>query len=221
MKGTALERTDWQNIETFVEPGTKVLDLGCGDGSLLEYLIAKKNIIARGVDINEHFILECIQKGISVFQSDLDEGLSDYGDNSFDYVILSLTLQVVYEPQMLLKEMLRVGKKVIVSIPNFGHWTIRGYFFFTGRTPKTKHLPYEWYNTPNIRTITVSDFIHLCKEMHITLEQKAQTTLFPNPVSLAMAQFMPNLFSRICVFLLSTTKRSAGAPGGSSHVVNG
>ncbi len=198
-----LTRSDWNIIEPFITPHSKVLDLGCGDGSLLELLRDKKKILARGVDINPANILSCIQKGISVFQSDLDEGLSDYGDEAFDFVILSLTLQVVYEPKMLLKEMLRVGKKAIVSIPNFGHWSLRSRMFFFGQSIKSKHLPYEWYDTPNIRVITVKDFMNLCKHMNVKIESLGHTTLSRTIVESFFAERMPNLFSQVSVFLLS------------------
>ncbi|EKD89754.1 MAG: methionine biosynthesis protein MetW, partial [uncultured bacterium] len=148
-------------------------------------------------------IISCIEKGISVFQSDLDEGLSDYGDKSFDFVILSLTLQVVFEPEMLIKEMLRVGKKVIVSIPNFGNWEVRLRLLFFGESPKPKHLPYDWYNTPNIRVVTVSDFIKLCKIMNINIEAQSHTCISGMGINKLLAKIFPNLFSEVSVFLLS------------------
>jgi methionine biosynthesis protein MetW len=198
-----LIRSDWNILESFITPHAKVLDLGCGDGSLLELLRDKKKILARGVDINPVNILSCIQKGLSVFQSDLDEGLSDYGDKAFDFVILSLTLQVVYTPKMLLKELLRVGKKAIVSIPNFGHWSLRSRMFFFGQSIKSKHLPYEWYDTPNIRVITVKDFMSLCDHMNIKIEALGHTTLSRTAIESFFAKRMPNLFSQVSVFLLS------------------
>lgn len=203
MKKTHLNRTDWESIENFITDNAKVLDLGCGDGGLIERLKNNKNINGRGVEIKQKDILSCIEKGISVFQSDLDEGLSDFVDKSFDFVILSLTLQVVYEPEMLLKEMLRVGKKVIVSIPNFGHLEMRLRLFFLGESPKSKHLPYEWYNTPNLRTITVADFIKLCGKLNINIEKVSHTCIFRKGIMQSLAKLFPNLFSEISVFLLS------------------
>jgi methionine biosynthesis protein MetW len=196
-------RSDWESIEKFIQPSSTVLDLGCGDGALLEQLRNNKNVVVRGVDIDQSNILSCIQKQISVFQSDLDEGLSDYGDKTFDYVILSLTLQVVYEPKMLLREIMRVGKKGIVSIPNFGYWLNRIQLMFKGTSPVTEHLPYEWYNTPNIRTATVADFIDLCRELNIKIEATAHTRLNGQPISSFLANLYPNLFSEVSVFLLS------------------
>lgn len=203
MKRTSISRTDWEAIENFVSPGSTVLDLGCGDGSLLEQLKNNKKVLVRGVDIDQNNILSCIQKGISVFQSDLDGGLSDYGDKTFDFVILSLTLQVVYEPKMLLREILRVGKKAIVSIPNFSYWLNRFQLLTRGESPVTEHMPYEWYNTPNIRTLTVADFRKLCKELKIKIEAEAHTTIRGNPLTSALAKHFPGLFSEISIFLLS------------------
>lgn len=198
-----LHRIDWEYIEHFVAENAKVLDLGCGDGSLLNLLKQNKSITARGVEIDQKNILSCLEKGISVFQSDLDEGLSDYGDKSFDYVILSLTLQVVYEPEMLLKEMLRVGKKVIVSIPNFGHLNMRLHLLFTGESPKACHLPYNWFNTPNIRTVSVADFTKLCKIQGIKIEKVNHTCISRAGIYNLLASVLPNLFSEVSIFLLS------------------
>ncbi|MBN2144138.1 MAG: methionine biosynthesis protein MetW [Candidatus Aureabacteria bacterium] len=203
MKHNTRMRSDWESIEKFIQPSSTVLDLGCGDGSLLELLRKNKNVQVRGVDIDQNNILSCIQKEIPVFQSNLDEGLSDYGDKTFDYVILSLTLQVVYEPRMLLKEIMRVGKKGIVSIPNFGYWISRIQLLIKGTSPVTEHLPYEWYNTPNIRTTTVADFINLCGEMNIRIEATAHTCLKGKKVPSCFATLLPNLFSEVSVFLLS------------------
>lgn len=152
----------YDEIAALVEPGSSVLDLGCGSGQLLEKLIRERNVTGRGVDIEEEMIFKCISKGISVFQGDLDEGLRDYGSASYDYVILNSTLQVVHNPLFLLSEMLRVGKKAIINFPNFGHFYNRIQLAFTGRMPMTPSLPYQWYNTPNIHLCTRKDFIRLC-----------------------------------------------------------
>jgi methionine biosynthesis protein MetW len=203
VKRTEFNRTDWKSIESFVTPGAKVLDLGCGDGALLDLLRRNRRVHARGVEIDQKNILACIEKGISVFQSDLDEGLTDYGDKSFDFVILSFTLQVVYDPRMLLKEMMRVGRKVIVSIPNFGHWEMRFRLFFQGCAPKSRHLPFEWYDTPNIRTATMCDFVRLCDMMGIRIESVSHTCMTRNGLFAPAARLLPNLFSEVSVFLLS------------------
>jgi methionine biosynthesis protein MetW len=207
LKTRELNRSDWKSIERLVTEGSKVLDLGCGDGSLLDLLIRTKNIRGRGVEIDEKNILSCLEKGISVFQSNLDEGLSDYADQSFDFVILSLTLQEVYEPKMLLQEMLRVGKEVIVSIPNFGHWSIRFRLLFRGFSPKSTHLPYEWYDSPNIRFITVTDFKNFCHSMNIEIHSVFHTSYTSHSLLDSLFTILfPNLFSEVSVFLLSKEK---------------
>jgi len=196
------KRKDLEIISSLVEENTSVLDLGCGDGTLLEKLKKEKNIIARGVDISEENIIECITKGISVFQGNLDEGLADYSDKSFDYVVLSQTLQVVRNPRMILNEALRVGKKAIVSIPNFGYIGIRLQLLLKGKMPKLEFLPYEWYETPNIRLMTVRDIKELFKKDNITIEKEIHT-VFSDNFAKHIASVWPNLFSQTSVFLIS------------------
>jgi len=149
-------------ILSAVEPKTKVLDLGCGDGTLLSYLKQHKQIQDFGVEIEFENIASCVQKGIPVYQGNIEEALFEFSDKAYDYVILSQTLQEIHNPLVVINEMLRVGKKAIVTFPNFGYWKIRAQLFFTGHSPRTKELPFEWYNTPNIRVITISDFKRLC-----------------------------------------------------------
>ncbi|ADN01733.1 methionine biosynthesis protein MetW [Spirochaeta thermophila] len=156
-------------IVDMVEPGSRVLDLGCGNGALLSRLIRERGVKGMGVDIEEAMVLQCIQKGISVFQGDLDEGLKDYETGSYDYVILSHTLQVVHRPKQLLQEMIRVGRRVIVNFPNFGYLGVRLKLLFTGRMPETRDLPYKWYDTPNIHLCTRADFLDLCRELGIPI----------------------------------------------------
>lgn len=156
-------------IVNLIHPESKVLDLGCGKGELLETLIKKKNVIGHGIDINEENIIECIKKGVSVFQGDIDEGLLEYKEQSYDYVILSQTIQVVHKPLFVIKEMLRVGKKGIICFPNFAHWKIRWQLLFNGQMPKTKTLPFEWYDTPNIHHLTITDFKQACTKHSIKI----------------------------------------------------
>jgi methionine biosynthesis protein MetW len=163
---------DYDEIVRLVEPGSSVLDLGCGDGELLARLIAAKKARGRGVELRESMIIETISKGISVFQGDLDEGLRDYASGSYDYVILNQTLQVIHRPMLLLAEMLRVGKRVIVSFPNFGYFRVRLQFLVTGRMPVTRDLPYSWYDTPNIHLCTRKDFIDYCVAADIAILQE-------------------------------------------------
>jgi methionine biosynthesis protein MetW len=162
-------RFDYRFIVRTIEEKSKVLDLGCGTGELLQLLKDKKSINAVGIEIKQDRVQKCVQRGLSVLHGDLDEGLRYYKDKSFDYVIFNETIQVVKNSLLVLKEALRVGKKVIVSFPNFGHWQIRFSYFLSGRMPKSKSLPYEWYNTPNIRLLTIKDFRELCKKNKIRI----------------------------------------------------
>ena len=162
-------RFDLQIIASWIEPGSRVIDLGCGEGELLKYLISHKNVTGNGIEHNESRVTLCIEKGLSVLQGDINEEVLDYPDNAFDYVILSQTLQQVYEPDTMIRSMLRIAKKGIVSFPNFSHWRIRWQLLLTGNAPKTKQLPYEWYNTPNIRVITLKDFRKFARKVGIRI----------------------------------------------------
>ncbi len=164
-----LMRADRDIITTIIPKKSNVLDLGCGDGALLEELIHKKEVTGRGVDIDEENIITGINRGLSVYMGDLDEGLGDYPDNMYDYVILNQTLQVINKPTFVMKEMLRVGHYAIVGFPNFGHWRLRLSLLYTGRMPKSKALPFEWHNTPNIHPTTVLDFKSFCKDERIEI----------------------------------------------------
>ena len=160
---------DYDEIVKLVPPGSSVLDLGCGDGELLHRLIASKQVRGRGVEIEESMIIESISKGISVFQGDLDEGLRDYATGSYEYVILNQTLQATHRPLLVLEEMLRVGKRAIVSFPNFGYFRVRLQFLFSGRMPVTRDLPFMWYDTPNIHLCTRKDFVDYCAGRGVTI----------------------------------------------------
>ena len=155
-------RVDLHLISRLVEEGSSVLDLGCGDGTLMELLMRERKATVRGVEIAEEGVYRCISRGLSVHHGDLDEGLEDYPNGSFDYVILSQTLQAVHKPRLVLQEMLRVGRLGIVSFPNFAFWRHRLQLALGGRMPKSAELPYEWYNTPNIHLTTIRDFRDLC-----------------------------------------------------------
>lgn len=160
---------DYDEIVKLIKPGSSVLDLGCGDGELLSRLIETKQVRGRGVELQESMIIESISKGISVFQGNLDEGLRDYSSNSYDYVILNQTLQVTHRPMLVLGEMLRVGKRAIVSFPNFSYYRVQLQYLFTQRMPVTRDLPFLWYNTPNIHLCTRKDFISYCKTNNVTI----------------------------------------------------
>src|SRR5215470_2489543 len=153
-----LGRSDYAIIGEIVEPGAKVLDLGCGEGELLEWLSGNKSVEARGVEISSAQVRRAIARGVSAYQGDIDEGLADYPDRAFDYVILSQTLQETRAPLQVLREMLRVGRRAIISFPNFGHWSVRMAMLLNGQAPKTKLFPYNWYNSPNIHFLSINDF---------------------------------------------------------------
>lgn len=156
--GEMQPRGDLDLILQLIPQGARVLDLGCGDGVLLDRLRREKDANGRGVERDPRAVLACVRRGIPVFQGDLDEGLADFPDKSFDVVVISHTLQQVSRPQHLLREAARVGHQIVVGFPNFGHWPIRFGLLFRGRMPKSHILPYEWYDTPNIHLLTISDF---------------------------------------------------------------
>jgi methionine biosynthesis protein MetW len=183
-------------ILNWVSKEASVLDLGCGDGELLALLIKEKQVHAQGIELSETAIQRCVAEGLSVFQQDIDTGLSEYADNSFDYVILNQTLQQVKKPDFALKEALRVGKRVIVGFPNFVHISAR-LQILKGRVPVTKALPYEWYDTPNLHFLAIADFKDYCKKRNIHIENSA--FIRKN----GTVKLFPNLFAEIGLFLLN------------------
>jgi methionine biosynthesis protein MetW len=164
-----LAQTDWDIITAIIPNGAQVLDLGCGDCALLGELVSRKGVRGRGVDIDGARLVDGMASGLPVYQGDLDEGLVDFADQAYDYVILNQTLQVVKNPQMVLREMMRIGRFGIVGFPNFGYWSLRTGLFLSGRAPKSPALPFEWYNTPNIRVLTIRDFRAFCREEHLRI----------------------------------------------------
>lgn len=176
-----------------------MLDLGCGDGALLTLLMKIKNVCGQGIEINENAVRKCVAEGLNVFQQDIDVGLSEYADKSFSYVILNQTLQQVKNPEFVLKEALRVGKKVIVSFPNFAHYLVRFAIFFRGKVPVTPAFPYEWCDTPNLHFLSITDFHDYCKKRHIAIEAQAFTANNKKVV------LLPNLRAEFGFFLLSST----------------
>lgn len=154
-------RADLQEIANLIPAGSKILEIGCADGDLLHWLVHHKNCEARGMELGQEGVNNCIAKGLYVVQGDADTDLQDYPDQSFDYVILSRTLQAVHRPRDVVQQLLRIGKKAIVSIPNFGHWKIRWQLLTKGRMPVTRHLDYSWYDTPNIHFCTIRDLVNM------------------------------------------------------------
>ena len=196
-------RYDLQIIASWIAPGTKVLGLGCGDGDLLFYLKTNKKVRETGIEIVESKVACCIQKGLSVIQGDINEEIKDYADKSFDYVILSQTLQQVYEPVELIKSMLRVGKKGIVSFPNFGHWPIRLQLLFKGYAPITPQLPYQWYDTPNIRVLSLKDFISFSKKTGFKILKQASINTDKQNKTGNIVNVLANLRATYGIYLIS------------------
>jgi len=177
-------KPNYKVVSELIKPNSKVLDLGCGDGSLLKMLHEVKNVTGVGIEIDQHMVLRTLEKGLSVIQDDIDEGLKAFRDKEYDYVILNQTLQSTEKPDYVMDEMLRVGKKAVVSFPNFGYWKVRIYLLFKGKMPKSERLPYEWYNTPNIHLLTIKDFYEFCDKRNIKIEKaifltKSKRTKFP------------------------------------------
>lgn len=190
-------RLDHKIIFEMIEPGSRVLDLGCGDGTLLCRLMTEKSCRTFGIERAEKEIFKCIERGVSVTQGDFNTGLDDYLEKAFDYVIVNESLQEVLDPARVILEAVRVGKKVIVGIPNFGYITGRFQIFFNGQVPVTKWLPYKWYNTPNIRFLTLKDFRNFCTEKGITVLRERGLGLCSE------VTILPNLFAHVGLFLLT------------------
>ncbi|NQW07174.1 MAG: methionine biosynthesis protein MetW [Candidatus Pelagibacter sp.] len=164
-------KQEFQIISDLIEKNTRVLDVGCGDGTLMEYLKHNKEIDIRGIEISKDNVQKCLSKGLAVIEGDAEKDLLQFPDSSFDFVILSQTLQAFLSPEIVIKELLRVGKKAIVTIPNFGFWKVRLHLLFKGTMPITKNLPNEWYNTPNLHMCTIKDFYNFCEDREIKLDK--------------------------------------------------
>ena len=195
-------RFDLQVIASWIEPKAKVIDLGCGEGDLLAYLQENKQVSGTGIERQEAKAAQCIRKGLSVLQGDINEEVLDYQDNTFDYAILSQTLQQVYNPAQLIRSLLRISKKVIVSFPNFGNWYIRLQVLFTGCAPKTKELPYDWYDTPNIRVITINDFRIFAKNIGFDIVKEVAINTHHHEMQGNIIRYLPNLRASYGIFLI-------------------
>lgn len=192
-------RVDYELIDSLIEPDSRVLDLGCGDGELLASLIEQKNIRAEGIELDEELVIRCVQRGLSVIGRDVERGLDLYPDGAFDYAILSQTIQTLRDPQKVILELHRVAKKVIVSFPNFAHWRCRMQLAFEGMAPQTRQLPFRWYNSPNIHFLSIRDFDRFCDDIGIIIERRL-------PLGKRSAQplkLWPNLFASQAVYVTS------------------
>jgi len=195
-------RYDLQIIASWIKKGSTVLDLGCGKGELLHHLKEHKQVRGTGIESDEAKVSACIERGVQVVQGDITEEVSDYADQSFDYIILSQTLQQVYQPDILIRELLRVGRRVIVSFPNFCHWAIRLQILFHGYAPKNHQLPYEWYDTPNIRVITIHDFRRFVKATKCTIVKEAALGSTGDEMQGNIIRFLPNLRATFGIFMV-------------------
>lgn len=193
-------RFDLQLIGSWIEPGSKVLDLGCGEGELLYFLKTHKGVEGKGIEKEEGKVARCIAKGLSVMQGDINEEVPDFPDKHFDYVILSQTLQQVYEPAQLLSSILRIGIRGIVSFPNFSHWQVRWQLLSTGHAPVTSQLPYQWYDTPNIRVITIKDFERFSREVGFHITRRTAIKTDPQEKRGRMVSCWPNLRATYGIF---------------------
>jgi methionine biosynthesis protein MetW len=191
-------RTDLALMSEWIIEGSHVLDLGCGDGTLLAHLRDSRNITGYGLEIDDDNLELCIEKGVNVIDTDLNQGLSDFNEDSFDYVVMTQALQTIHRPDELLMEMLRVGKQGIVTFPNFGHWKVRRSLFFRGLMPKTRALPEEWYSSENIRLCTLRDFKKLCDTLDIEILQLA--VVDTKHRSSWLMRLMPNLLGEIAIY---------------------
>ncbi|MFH2093422.1 MAG: methionine biosynthesis protein MetW [Pseudomonadota bacterium] len=195
-------RYDLKIIASWIEPGSKVLGLGCGEGDLLFWLKKEKQVIERGIEIEESKVVKCIEKGISVLQGDIYEEMEDYPDNTFDYAICSQTLQQVYDPSTLIASMMRVARMGVVSFPNFGHIKVRTHLALTGRAPVTRELPYSWHDTPNIRVLSINDFQTFSKQVGFKILKQAAINTKNNQQEGRTITFLPNLFATYGIFLI-------------------
>jgi methionine biosynthesis protein MetW len=196
-------KNEFKIIANLLPPQSRVLDVGCGDGTLIEALIKEKSIDARGIELEEDKVKECISKGLSVIEGDAETELSQFPDKAFDFVILSQTLQAFYQPENVLAQLLRIGGRVIISIPNFGYWQIRTSLLFFGKMPITKSLPYTWYNTPNLHMCSIKDFYQFCEKKKIKIEKVVGINGEKISSIYRVNLEMKNLLSEVGIFVIS------------------
>jgi len=195
-------RGDHLLVAEMVPPGSRVLDVGCGDGDLLQ-LLESRNVDGRGIELSREGVNHCVAKGLAVVQGDADTDLVSYPDDAFDYVILSQTLQATRQPKVVLENLLRIGRRAIVSFPNFGYWKMRLQLLVGGHMPRTDNLPATWYDTPNIHFCTIKDFVQLCDEINVKMERAVALDLYGRPLRLNAPWWFWNMFGEQGVFLLS------------------
>ena len=196
-------RKDWKLIESLIDNNSNILDIGCGEGQLLNQLEKNINAKVKGIEINSDLARKAIAEGYNVVQGNAEEDLNQYSNQSFDYVILSQTLQAMMKPKDILLELLRIGSKAIVSFPNFGHWKIRLQLLVSGKMPVTESLPYTWYDTPNIHFFTIKDFLNLCNDMNIIVEKSIGLTSKGKQFDISDSLTGVNFFTHEAIFLLS------------------
>jgi methionine biosynthesis protein MetW len=202
LRPTETSRVDLLLIAEMVKPGSRVLDIGCGDGMLLRILAEKHGVDGRGIELSQVGVNSCVAQGLAVIQGDADADLAYYPDLAFDYAILSQTIQATYSPRQVLEQLLRIGKRAVVSFPNFGHWRVRTQLMFGGHMPRTDNLPERWYDTPNIHLCTIKDFIALCDDVGAKVERAIALNAYGTKL-VAVPLFAQNLFGEQAVFLLS------------------
>jgi len=195
-------RVDLQLIADMVEPSSRVLDVGCGDGALLQHLWKTKEVDGRGIELSQAGVNACVRNGLSVIQGDADTDLKNYPSDAFDYVILSQTLQATHNPRTVLDHMARIGRRLIVSFPNFGYWRVRLSLAWGGRMPVTDNLPHQWYDTPNIHFCTIGDFVALAREMNLQVERGLALNGDGRPIAVTATGAMANIRAEQAVFLL-------------------
>lgn len=196
-------RYDLQLVAAWIPEGARVLGLGCGDGVLLEYLSATKNAVCTGIEIDETCVARCIERGVTVLQGDINEEVKDYPDNAFDVVILAQTLQQIYRPAPLIREVLRIGRRGVVSFPNFSHWRVRLMLLLTGHAPVTPQLPYQWHDTPNIRVITLSDFRRYARQVGFRILKEVAIHADRDLESGWVVRFWPDLMATYGLYLIA------------------
>ncbi len=195
-------RVDLELIADLVAPGSRVLDVGCGDGALMALLQARRGVDARGMELSQQGVNECVARGLSVVQGDADRDLIHYPDAAFDYVILSQTIQATQSPRLVLSELLRIGRHAIVSFPNFGYWSVRLSLLAKGRMPVTRNLAYSWYDTPNIHFCTIQDFVDLTRELGASVESAVALNAQGGKMGMNLPWALWNLFGQQAVFVL-------------------